>query len=113
MIHSVQEHQKGMAVTDLQFSLDRTYFITASKDKTAKVLCTWQFANVDLRCLQPRYPQDLRIRHTPQHRCTNSCKRLCTSLSFTNSGYPWWWSGSPRCHHYTSPSGEIRSTVLS
>jgi len=38
MIKSVQGHQKGMLVTDLQFSSDRTYFITASKDKTAKVL---------------------------------------------------------------------------
>ena len=26
-----------MQVTDLQFSLDRTYFITASKDKTARL----------------------------------------------------------------------------
>lgn len=26
-----------MLVTDLQFAIDRTYFITASKDKTAKV----------------------------------------------------------------------------
>ena len=37
MIKSVQGHQKGMLVTDLQFSPDRTYFITASKDKSAKV----------------------------------------------------------------------------
>lgn len=26
-----------MQITDLQWSADRTYFITASKDKTAKV----------------------------------------------------------------------------
>lgn len=37
MTKSVQGHQKGAVVTDLQFSSDRTYFITASKDKTAKV----------------------------------------------------------------------------
>ena len=37
MIKSVQGHQKGMVVTDLQFSPDKTYFITASKDKSAKV----------------------------------------------------------------------------
>lgn len=30
-------HEDGMQVTDLQMSSDRTYFITASKDKTAKV----------------------------------------------------------------------------
>lgn len=38
MLNSVQGHQKGMVVTDLQFATDRTYFITASKDKSAKVL---------------------------------------------------------------------------
>ena len=30
-------HEDGMQVTDLQMSSDRTYFITASKDKTARV----------------------------------------------------------------------------
>jgi translation initiation factor 3 subunit I len=30
-------HEDGMMVTDLQWSSDRTYFVTASKDKTAKV----------------------------------------------------------------------------
>jgi translation initiation factor 3 subunit I len=31
-------HEHNLLVTDLQFAPDRTYFITASKDKTAKVL---------------------------------------------------------------------------
>lgn len=31
-------HEDGMMVTDLQWSSDRTYFVTSSKDKTAKVL---------------------------------------------------------------------------
>lgn len=35
MIKNVHEHT--MNVTDLQLAPDRTYFITASKDKTAKV----------------------------------------------------------------------------
>ena len=30
-------HEDDMQITDLQWSKDRTYFITASKDKTAKV----------------------------------------------------------------------------
>ena len=30
-------HDDDMQITDLQWSKDRTYFITASKDKTAKV----------------------------------------------------------------------------
>jgi translation initiation factor 3 subunit I len=36
-LEQAQEHQKAMSITDLQFAPDRTYFITASKDKTAKV----------------------------------------------------------------------------
>lgn len=31
-------HEENMPVTDLQWSSDRTYFITASKDKTAKLI---------------------------------------------------------------------------
>lgn len=31
-------HEENMQVTDLQWSSDRTYFITASKDKTAKLI---------------------------------------------------------------------------
>jgi len=50
MIKSVQEHQRGMLVTDLQFARDRTYFITASKDKTAKVTQTKVDLTTDLGC---------------------------------------------------------------
>lgn len=45
MLNSVQGHQKGLLVTDLQFAPDRTYFITASKDKTAKVLPPFMHAS--------------------------------------------------------------------
>jgi WD40 repeat protein len=34
---TIEGHEDGMQITDLQMSSDRTYFITASKDKTAKV----------------------------------------------------------------------------
>ena len=37
MIDSTQAHEIDMQVTDLQWAPDRTYFITSSKDKTAKV----------------------------------------------------------------------------
>ncbi|KAI9684506.1 MAG: translation initiation factor eIF3 subunit [Trizodia sp. TS-e1964] len=33
-----QAHEDDLQVTDLQWSPDRTYFITASKDKTAKII---------------------------------------------------------------------------
>jgi len=45
MVHKAQEHQAGSPVTDLQFAPDRTYFITASKDKTAKV---WDASNLEI-----------------------------------------------------------------
>jgi translation initiation factor 3 subunit I len=35
---NVQAHEEDLQVTDLQWSPDRTYFITSSKDKTAKIL---------------------------------------------------------------------------
>jgi translation initiation factor 3 subunit I len=34
------ERAHGEVVTDLQLSPDRTYFITSSKDKSARVRCT-------------------------------------------------------------------------
>jgi translation initiation factor 3 subunit I len=37
LIFNEPMHEDGMQITDLQWSPDRTYFITASKDKTAKV----------------------------------------------------------------------------
>ncbi|QIX01310.1 hypothetical protein AMS68_006827 [Peltaster fructicola] len=37
MIANEFSHDDGMQVTDLQWSADRTYFITSSKDKTAKL----------------------------------------------------------------------------
>ncbi|KAK5168288.1 translation initiation factor eIF3 subunit [Saxophila tyrrhenica] len=37
MLHNAFSHDDGMQVTDLQWSADRTYFITSSKDKTAKL----------------------------------------------------------------------------
>jgi len=33
-------HEDGMQITDLQWAPDRTYFVTASKDKTAKIIST-------------------------------------------------------------------------
>ncbi|KIW11246.1 eukaryotic translation initiation factor 3 subunit I [Exophiala spinifera] len=37
---SVEAHEYDTAINDLQFSPDRTYFITAGKDKTARILST-------------------------------------------------------------------------
>lgn len=40
-LENVQAHELDCKITDLQFSADRTYFITACSDKTAKVcLCS-------------------------------------------------------------------------
>ncbi|RAL64494.1 hypothetical protein DID88_001969 [Monilinia fructigena] len=37
LLYNTQVHEPDLQVTDLQWSPDRTYFITASKDKSAKV----------------------------------------------------------------------------
>lgn len=37
-LDNVQVHEPGTLITDLQWAPDRTYFITASKDKTAKII---------------------------------------------------------------------------
>jgi translation initiation factor 3 subunit I len=37
-LDSAQVHEVDTLITDLQWSADRTYFITAGKDKTAKVM---------------------------------------------------------------------------
>ncbi|KAL7273020.1 translation initiation factor eIF3 subunit [Rhizina undulata] len=38
LIQDVQAHEEGGQITDIQMSHDRTYFITCSKDKTAKII---------------------------------------------------------------------------
>ncbi|KAF1811860.1 eukaryotic translation initiation factor-like protein 3 subunit [Eremomyces bilateralis CBS 781.70] len=38
LLDTFQAHEPDFSVTDLQWSPDRTYFITASKDKTAKLI---------------------------------------------------------------------------
>ncbi|KAG7009105.1 eukaryotic translation initiation factor 3 subunit I [Physcia stellaris] len=38
LLDNIPAHEDGMLVTDLQWAPDRTYFITASKDKTAKII---------------------------------------------------------------------------
>lgn len=38
LIYNIPVHELGVQVTDLQWSPDRTYLITASKDKTAKLI---------------------------------------------------------------------------
>lgn len=40
LLYNTQVHEPDALITDLQWAQDRTYFITASKDKTAKVSCT-------------------------------------------------------------------------
>ncbi|KAI9791060.1 MAG: translation initiation factor eIF3 subunit [Candelina submexicana] len=38
MLNTIYPHDVDLQVTDLQWAPDRTYFITASKDKTAKII---------------------------------------------------------------------------
>ena len=41
---SMQAHEEDTSINDIQFSPDRTYFITAGRDKTAKILSTGDLA---------------------------------------------------------------------
>src|SRR5271155_4997181 len=108
MLNSVQGHQKGLLVADLQFSPDRTYFITASKDKTAKVpFRAVHISNSDLRRQHTRLAQNIQLRHPSEHSRHNPSERLCTLpprffvvLTFF-TGCPWWRPGSSRSHHYS------------
>jgi len=45
LLFNIQIHELDTAITDLQWSQDRTYFITASKDKTAKVRLDCHYKN--------------------------------------------------------------------
>ncbi|KAF3932132.1 hypothetical protein ABW20_dc0107712 [Dactylellina cionopaga] len=38
LLYNVPVHEAGALITDLQMSADKTYFITSSKDKTAKII---------------------------------------------------------------------------
>ncbi|PKY08048.1 eukaryotic translation initiation factor 3 subunit 2I [Aspergillus campestris IBT 28561] len=51
-LENVQAHEFDLQINDIQFSPDRTYFITASKDKTAKLLSTRNLA------ILKTYPSD-------------------------------------------------------
>lgn len=58
-LDSTQAHEPDLQVTDLQWSPDRTYFITASKDKTAKVgllrqKCSADETNISLDYRSPK-----------------------------------------------------------
>ncbi|KAL1979858.1 hypothetical protein VTN96DRAFT_5038 [Rasamsonia emersonii] len=43
-LQNVQAHEFDYQINDIQFSADRTYFITASRDKTAKILSSRNLA---------------------------------------------------------------------
>ncbi|KAK2732861.1 translation initiation factor eIF3 subunit [Onygenales sp. PD_40] len=43
-LENVQAHEFDLPITDIQFSADRTYFITASKDKSAKIISSRNLA---------------------------------------------------------------------
>ena len=46
LIYNISIHELNNQLTDLQWSQDRTYFITASKDKTAKVFLEIYHGNI-------------------------------------------------------------------
>jgi translation initiation factor 3 subunit I len=62
---SIEAHEFDTTINDLQFSPDRTYFITAGKDKSAKVWDFLQLANLVLtQAIQIISSRDLSILKT-------------------------------------------------
>ena len=47
-LENVQAHEFDHQINDVQFNADRTYFITASKDKTAKVCFPPEWTNLHI-----------------------------------------------------------------
>jgi hypothetical protein len=101
-------HELNLAIVDLQWSADRTYFITACKDKTAKVGRPIKppptaprtnkalFFLLAYFCPRPYHPEDLHRRHPPQQRHHHSQEGLC---------HPGRWPGRHGCHPNLCPTG--------
>ncbi|KAJ4142355.1 translation initiation factor eIF3 subunit [Fusarium falciforme] len=86
LLDNVPVHELNQPIVDLQWSPDRTYFITACKDKTAKLISAR-----DLEVLKT-YVAD-----TPPKQCYHHPQEgLCHSR---------WWSGRHGRHPNLCPSG--------
>ena len=102
-------------VTDLQLSPDRSYFITSSKDKTARihdaktltVLKTFPTETpLNSAALAPNMPY---VRPPPSsHHPPGQNLRLL----FFGKGSAWRWSGSDECHDDIITTRQIRSAFL-
>jgi len=60
-MESREVHEYDTQINDLQFSPDRTYFITAGKDKSAKVRISFQFAMGTIDDTRLSLPEILRF----------------------------------------------------
>lgn len=76
-VKSIKAHDE--AVSDLQTSLDRSYFITSSRDKLAKLF-------------------DSESREHPQLRGPGATQ-LCVHHNCQGFCYCWWWSRRVCCHY--------------
>lgn len=62
---SIEAHEFDTTINDLQLSPDRTYFITAGKDKTARVNRPRIFLSIFTNCVEahllarPKYHEDI------------------------------------------------------
>jgi translation initiation factor 3 subunit I len=104
LIDSIEAHEPDMAVTDLQWSPDRTYFITSGKDKAAKVrqsYCVLPISRLTIfrpahNCRRPKHSQNLQHRHPPQQRCDYARQGLRYSRRRPSSY---------GCHNYKCTTG--------
>ena len=105
-----QIHEYDMQINDLQMAPDRTYFITAGKDKTAKVywiprliISCKVLTPLDCLLSRPFDPQDICRRHPSKHGRDHAKEGLCHTGRRPSRD---------RRHNDISAAGEIRGTLL-
>ena len=108
-------------VTDLQVSADRSYFITSSKDKTARihdaktltVLKTFQTETpLNSAALAPNMPYVRPYFLPPQIFETTFFFPVSSPLPLSNEGLAGWRSGSHERHDDVITAGQVRSPFL-
>lgn len=100
----LNEHAHRDTVTDLQLSPDRSYFITSSKDKTARVRlrCSaflTMFLYLGIKVARDTYShsaQNVYYRDPAKQRRPRAFQALCTA---------WRWSGCDECHDDLASAG--------
>ena len=93
-LRMVKEH--SAAISDFQFSSDKTWFITSSKDHSAKI-----YDASNLSCIKTY------ITERPVNSAAISPDRDIVAIFLLILGYSWRRSRGHECHHHFQSSGKI------